>query len=237
MRRVVRHAEILWTHVAQDRFLDEICMCKDISMRLIRDSTKLALFPSLVLLFGLTSCNSAQPDVSAAKPAAEDSVRIDAPIPVSLLKTAITEVGPRVYYKQADALFVQIKISNNGPVTLANSGNYPVQLGATLAGPDGVDKPPGNRNFKRLGLPVIRPRSSVTVDVFVPARAIVGLELGFDLVQENVAWFSWYSLPALDAGTFSRCSGAANTLCDDSGVPVSSPPESALFKHPPKRAF
>ncbi|MDE2249764.1 MAG: hypothetical protein KGJ96_14485 [Xanthomonadaceae bacterium] len=167
-----------------------------------------------------TSTSAAQAS-SANANAPTDSSHINAPIPRDEISTRLELVGQPSYNKGDDSLNVKIRVSNQGKVGLVSAGTAMVRLGAMLMGPNGPDKAPGNRNFKRIDLPMIAPGSSAEVQVTLPSADLVGLPVRFDLVQEGVNWFSAYGQPTLDIGPYNRCAGQDKSLCDDKGQPVS----------------
>ena len=201
---------------------------------------QVALF---TLALVLTGCNQQQtgqeavdPAVSDAAPATPDGTtgavvagpdfKLDQPIPQEDIRTTLTLAAPPVYRAADDTLLLNVEVGNHGNSALVGQGEMPVQLGVTLAGPEGVDKAPGRRDFVRARLPLVQPGSSARVGLQVPAAEILGLALNAELVQERVGWFGrQYKQPVLEIGTFQRCGDAANTLCDASGTPVAAAPE------------
>ena len=191
------------------------------------------------LALALAGCNDAgaPADDTAATPAAEapatdaepagapaqagPGYRLDAPIPKAQIDTELALAVPPAYRPSDDSLLLQVEVENQGGVALIGQGEFPVQLAALLAGPDGVDEAPGRRNFVRARLPLVQPGASTTVGMRVPADEILGLGLKLELLQERAGWFGRrYDQPVLDVGVFQRCDGAAGTLCDASGTPV-----------------
>lgn len=192
------------------------------------------------LALALAGCNQPAPSTadagtdSAAATAAEPMAapetqptevgadyQLDTAIPKEKINTALTLAAPPAYRASDDTLLLQVNVQNHGDAALVGRGKKPVQLAATLAGPDGVDKAPGVRDFVRVRLPLVQPGGEANVRVRIPAAKILGLDLKLELVQETVAWFGRrYGQPGLDVGVFQRCDGAAATLCDASGTPV-----------------
>lgn len=150
-----------------------------------------------------------------------DSSTINAPIPRKAISTRLELVGQPTYNKDDDSLNMKIRVSNQGKVGLVSAGTAMVRLGAMLMGPDGPDKAPGNRNFKRIDLPMIAPGGNAEVKVKLPVADLIGLPVRFDLVQEGVNWFSTYGQPTLDIGPYKRCEGQEKSLCDVKGQPLS----------------
>lgn len=188
------------------------------------------LILSAAMVMVLAACgNQSEAPASANAPAAgassanapADSSHINAPIPRDAISTRLELVGQPTYNKDDDSLNVKVRVSNQGKVGLVSAGTAMVRLGAMLMGPDGPDKAPGNRDFKRIDLPMIAPGSSAEVEAKLPAADLVGLSVRFDLVQEGVNWFSVYGQPTLDIGPYKRCEGQDKSLCDDKDQPVS----------------
>ena len=152
----------------------------------------------------------------AATPAAEP-VDINAPIDPIQIAARLELVSPPVYVAAADVLRVRVRVYNDGQHRLVSAGSRMVNLGAQLLGPNGVDTPPGNRDFVRAPLPLITLGQSAEVSVDLPTAPALGLPVRFELVQEGVNWFSAYGQPSLDLGSFQRCAEDASTLCDASG--------------------
>lgn len=146
---------------------------------------------------------------------------LDQPIPKEDVRTTLSLAAPPVYRAADDALLLQVEVGNQGKSALVGQGRMPVQLGVTLAGPEGVDKAPGRRDFVRARLPLVQPGDTVKVGLQVPAAEILGLAVKAELVQERVGWFGRnYQQPVLEIGTFQRCNGDEKTLCDASGTAV-----------------
>lgn len=202
------------------------------------------------LALALTGCNQpAQPaaDAGAAAgqatptdadpapaPVAGADYKLDAAIPQGQIDTALTLAAPPAYRAADDSLLLQVQVQNRGAAALVGQGKMPVQLAATLAGPDGVDKAPGVRDFVRVRLPLIQPGATANVGVRLPAEKILGLGVKLELVQETVAWFGRrYGQPVLDVGVFQRCNDAAATLCDAGGTPVRAIEPAAATPAPP----
>lgn len=188
---------------------------------------------SAAVAIALAACgNQSEAPAGANAPAAgassastgtpADSSHIDAPIPRDAISTRLELVGQPTYNKGDDSLDVKVRVSNQGKAALVSAGTAMVRLGAMLMGPDGPDKAPGNRDFKRIDLPMIAPGSSAEVEAKLPAADLVGLPIRFELVQEGVNWFSVYGQPTLEVGPYKRCDGQDKSLCDDKGQPVSS---------------
>lgn len=193
----------------------------------------------------LAGCNQQPAGQETADPAASDAAttppaesgdavpagpdfRLDQPIAKEDIRTTLTLAAPPAYRASDDTLLLQVEVGNQGRTALVSQGEMPVQLGVTLAGPDGVDKAPGRRDFVRAKLPLVQPGSTATVGVAVPAADILGLAVNAELVQERVAWLGRkFQQPVLEIGTFQRCDGGENTLCDASGVPVTPAPPAA----------
>lgn len=186
----------------------------------------------------LTGCNQ-QPAgqettdsaMSDAEPAASDAstnaelagpdFKLDQPIPKEDIQTTLALAAPPEYRAGNDQLLLRIEVGNQGKTALVSRGEMPVQLGMTLAGPQGVDKEPGQRNFVRAKLPLVQPGASEEIVVQVPADKIIGLALNAELVQERAGWFGRnYKQPVLEIGTFQRCDGVEKSLCDASGLPL-----------------
>lgn len=191
-----------------------------------------SLILSAAMVMVLTACGnqSAAPSGSNAPAAGTSSANasaptesshINAPIPRDAISTRLELAGQPTYNKDDDSLNVKVRVSNQGKISLVSAGTAMVRLGVMLIGPDGPDKAPGNRDFKRIDLPVIAPGSSTDVEAKLPAADLVGLPVRFDLVQEGVNWFSAYGQPSLDIGPYKRCEGQDKSLCDDNGQPVS----------------
>lgn len=165
-----------------------------------------------------TTPSGAEPTTVAGNPG---NYEIDVPIPREDIKTELAIIGEPVYRAKDDILVVNVDVANLGNSPLVSAGTRPVQLGVTLAGPDGVDKVPGKRDFIRAKLPLIIEGGRGEVQVKAPVAPLLGLKVQLELVQESVAWFGrGYKQPILDIGTFQRCNGVAGTLCDESGTPL-----------------
>lgn len=166
---------------------------------------------------------AAQAGVEPEDPAIQvgPDFELDQPIPEADIRTSLALAAPPTYQPDTDMLLLRVEVDNQGASPLVGQGEMPVQLAAILAGPEGVDTPPGRRDFIRARLPLIRAGSTGEVGVRVPAEDILGLGLQFELVQERAGWFGRrYGQPVLEVGTFTRCDGAAATLCDASGTPI-----------------
>jgi hypothetical protein len=162
---------------------------------------------------GASTMPSSQADASADQ-------HINSPIPPDAISTRLEFEGHPTYDKDDDSLNVEIRVSNQGKRSLVSAGTAMVRLGAMLVGPNGPDQPPGNRDFKRIDLPMTPAGQSSVVDAQLPARLLLGLHVRFDLVQEGVNWFSAYGQPTLDLGPYTRCNNQEKSLCDGNGHPV-----------------
>jgi hypothetical protein len=159
--------------------------------------------------------------VPAAAPAVPADFTLDKPIAGADIATSMSLIGAPVYRAKDDKVVFNVEVNNAGKSPLVSAGTMPVQIAVTLAGPDGVDKAPGVRNFVRTKLPLIQAASKARVQVVMPAQPMLGLTPRLELVQEGVAWFGKrWKQPTLDLGVFQRCNGAEGTLCDSAGVPV-----------------
>lgn len=189
---------------------------------------KLAIAIGLILLSGCKP-DTATPEQATtapveiapepADPAA--SGEINEPLPREIVGASLSLVGEPRYRAEDDVLVFDVLIDNTGQSSLVSAGLKPIQLGISLAGPEGVDKAPGTRGFVRAKLPLIHPGQTEQVTVNVSAEAALGLQVQAELVQEGVAWFGRkYGRPTLDLGTFQRCANAAGTLCNAFGDPI-----------------
>lgn len=180
----------------------------------------------------LTGCNQPTPtpnDTAMTTPPAEApaartypaNFKLDTPIPAAAIKTDMALEGVPHFDAKRDVLLFDVRVNNAGTVPLVSAGKAPVQLAVNLAGPDGVDQPPGKRLVGRASVPLIQPGNSGVAKVHVPVEAVLGQTVRVELFQEGVGWFGRrYNQPTLDVGTFARCDGGAGTLCDSSGSPV-----------------
>lgn len=203
-------------------------------------SHRLVLSASLLALL-LTACDRSAPppapsaaDATPAEPApaapavrpvasaALEAISINAPIDPIQIATRIELVGAPVHVRGNDMLVLRLRVHNNGRHLLVSAGGYMVQLGTMLIGPQGVDTPPGNRDFVRTRLPLLQPGSSTEVEAELPVPALLGLPLRLELVQEGVSWFGVYGEPSLDLGPYARCADDPIALCDAAGAPVAS---------------
>ena len=147
--------------------------------------------------------------------------KIDQPIPQSSIKTELALVGAPVYQAKNDILQFTVQVTNAGKAPLVTAGTAPVVMAINLAGPEGVDKPPGKRLVGRASLPLIVEGTKGEVKASIPAASILGQTLRVELFQEGIGFFGRrYNQPTLDVGAFQRCKGAAATLCDVSGTAV-----------------
>lgn len=176
------------------------------------------------------SAGTGTPDAGApnAPATGPDAMSAEAPgaineaIPEADVDLRMALSGVPRYDASRDLLLFDIDVTNGGRVTIASKGTKPVRLGAVLAGPDGVDKAPGKRDFKRFDLPEMAPGANAIIQAQVPVKPLLGLALKVDAVQERVVWFGRaYGRPVLDVGTFKRCSAEGMTLCDQAGQAVS----------------
>lgn len=138
---------------------------------------------------------------------------------------AIELAGDPGYNTKQDELVFDVEVTNSGKIYFDAdvAGDHPLNLGVVLAGPDGVDKPPGRRKFRRARLPRIAPGAHKRVVVRVPAAELINLEVQVEPVQERVAWFgAAYGGPVLKIGTFRRCRGMEAMLCTEDGTPLPS---------------
>lgn len=195
------------------------------------------------LLLAMAACNSQSPPPAAPAPEASTGTpdagaptapttapdamsanapgAINEPIPQADVDVRMALSGVPKYDATRDLLLFDIDVTNGGRVAIASKGTKPVRLGAMLAGPDGVDKAPGKRDFKRLDLPEITPGANAIIHAQVPVKPLLSLALQVDAVQERVAWFGRaYGKPVLDIGTFKRCAAEGMTLCDQTGQAV-----------------
>ena len=157
-------------------------------------------------------------DAPAAAPT--PAVVLDDPIPRDAIATRLERVSDPVHVVADDQLEFDVVVHNDGSADLTSDGSRPVQLGVTLAGPDGVDAAPGVRDFGRVRLPLIEAGDSARVTVRVPVEPLLGLTVRLELVQELVAWFGLHHQePTLDVGTFARCADG-KALCDAGGQPL-----------------
>lgn len=145
---------------------------------------------------------------------------INAAIPADQIGTRLALTAPPRYAPREDKLVLAVRVHNDGKATLVSQGSAPVRLGAMLLGTDGVDRPPGLRDFIRAELPVIAPGAMADLELRLPAAALLGLPVRLELVQEGVNWFSVYGQAPLDVGTFNRCARARAALCDARGNPL-----------------
>lgn len=164
----------------------------------------------------------AAPAVAPVATAIADANSIDAPIDPIQIATRIELVGEPVHVRGNDMLVLRLRVHNNGRHILVSAGTHMVHLGTMLVGPQGVDTPPGNRDFVRTRLPLLQPGSSAEVDAELPVPALLGLPLRLELVQEGVSWFGVYGEPSLDLGPYTRCADDPIALCDAAGAPVAS---------------
>lgn len=149
------------------------------------------------------------------------SSEINQPLAPENVGAALSLIGSPRYREADDALVFDVEVKNTGQSSLVSAGSKPVQLGVTLAGPEGVDKAPGKRDFVRAKLPLTKPGGTAQVTVEIPAEAALGLQVQVELVQEDVAWFGRrYGHPTLEVGTFQRCVDEPSTLCNTSGERV-----------------
>lgn len=149
--------------------------------------------------------------------------KIDQPIPAADIDTQLSMVGHPSYNPKKDLLAFDVRVSNRGRTALVTSGQHPVWMALHLAGPQGIDKPPGKRLVGRARLPLIVEKSTGTVHARIPASKILNYTLRVELFQERVGWFSSYGQPTMDVGVFVRCKGAPQTLCDASDTPLPAP--------------
>lgn len=149
-------------------------------------------------------------------PASVDTA-INAPLAAADINTRLELVGAPVHIAGSDVLRITVSVHNDGRATLASEGGAPVRLGVMLLGPEGPDKAPGNREFKRIAIPVIPAGSRAEVTAELPVQPLLGLGVRAELVQEGVNWFSAYGEAPLDVGTFSRCGDADTAVCGADG--------------------
>ncbi len=172
-----------------------------------------------------TPAEPASPAPATAAPVATataDASSIDAPIDPIQIATRIELVGEPVHVRGNDMLVLRLRVHNNGQHILVSAGTHKVHLGTMLVGPQGVDTPPGNRDFVRTRLPLLQPGSSAEIEAELPVPALLGLPLRFELVQEGVSWFGAYGEPSLDLGPYARCADDPIALCDAAGAVVAS---------------
>lgn len=198
------------------------------------------------LILALAACNSQSPPPAApaseantgtgtpgagapnAPATAPDAMSAEAPgaineaIPEADVDVRLALSGVPKYDASRDMLLFDINVTNGGRVAIVSKGTKPIRLGVILAGPDGVDKAPGKRDFKRVNLPEIAPDGHAVVQAQIPVEPLLGLAVKVDALQERVVWFGpAYGKPVLDVGTFKRCSAEGMTLCDQAGQAVS----------------
>jgi hypothetical protein len=164
----------------------------------------------------------APPTAASVAAAPVDASSIDAPIDPIQIATRIELVGEPVHVHGNDMLVLRLRVHNDGRHILVSAGTHMVHLGTMLVGPQGVDTPPGNRDFVRTRLPLLQPGSSAEVDAELPVPALLGLPLRLELVQEGVSWFGAYGEPSLDLGPYTRCAEDPIALCDPAGAPIAS---------------
>lgn len=130
-------------------------------------------------------------------------------------------VGGPGYSVEEDQLVFDVEVTNSGDGPFDPADAHPLNLGVTLAGPDGVDQPPGRRAFKRARLPLIAAGEGARVTVRAPASELLNLEVQVEPVQEGVMWFgAAYGGPILKIGMFRRCQAREATLCAGDGTPL-----------------
>lgn len=165
------------------------------------------------------------PTPTAATPTATGAdFKLDQAIPAENIKTGLALVGNPVYRAKDDMLLFDVEVTNSGKSPLTSIGKAPVLLAINVAGPEGVDTPPGKRLVSRASLPLIAEGSKGVVKAQVLAESVLGQTVRVELFQEGIGWFGRrYNQPTLDVGKFERCKGAAGTLCDGSGTAVATP--------------
>ena len=129
--------------------------------------------------------------------------------------------GP--YYDNAtDQVAVKLELENTGASVLSSAGQFPVNLGLTIIGPDGtVSTPPGNLDFQRIPLAgALAPGTRTEIQALFPVGPTLGGTVVLDGVQEGVSWFGSYGKPTLTLGKFARCRGEADSLCDEAGEAI-----------------
>lgn len=182
------------------------------------------LFVSTALALASCGGQSAPPPSDATSASSMDQTAsanmINIAIPKDAISTGLELSGHPIYSASDDNLHVRILVLNRGKTNLISAGTAMVRLGAMLIGPNGPDQLPGKRDFARIDLPNIAPGGSAEIQAKLPAAALIGLPIRFDLVQEGVSWFSAYGQPTLDIGPFKRCGDAEKSLCDVGGHPI-----------------
>lgn len=200
---------------------------------------KIAAVASTCFVMFAAGCNG-QPDGTAASPtpAADAAVpantpahrdamapngpAIDSPIGPDDLGLIFRVVDGPYYDKTADRVSFDMEAENTGTVVLSSTGRFPVNIGLIIVGPDGlVDTPPGNLEFQRLHFnEALASGAKAEFRAEFPAAPTIGGSVVIDGVQEGVNWFRSYGKQTLTLGTFARCQGDANSLCNESGKAI-----------------
>lgn len=164
----------------------------------------------------------ASSDSPVATVAPNASVEMNEPLTADQVSITLAVEGQPRYKQDEDFLLFNINVANHGKTHLVGAGTKPVHLGVLLVGPEGPDKAPGLRDFVVVPLPLIGMGETKTVEAKLPAKALDGQTVQFQLLQGGVSWFDGFGQQPLNTGAYSRCKGddANKTLCDSAGAPV-----------------
>jgi hypothetical protein len=170
---------------------------------------------SSVLLTLACACDKAIDDPVAAdgtptKPVMAIQPSLDQALDAAKIKVNLEVVGQPREAGNGDATSFVVRIQNLGTEPLSPAGKYPVNLGVSIATPDGkiVD-----RNFGRRAISAILPGTSEEVTVELAAAQFQGRVAVIGLVQEGVAWFADIGQPSLTLVPFPECAGRPGKVC------------------------
>lgn len=166
---------------------------------------------------GAAEASSETPAAPAASPSVAE---MNEALTAEQVDITLAVDGQPSYLRDEDVLLFNIRVGNQGKTHLVGVGTKPILLGVLLLGPEGPDKAPGLRDFVVVPLPLIAPGEAQTVQARLPAEALDGQTVQFQLLQGGVSWFDGFGQAPLNLGAYSRCNGADNTLCDSAGTPI-----------------
>jgi hypothetical protein len=112
---------------------------------------------------------------------------VDEHLPAADRRASIQSTDAPVWSVKNHSWVIEVRVTNLGALPIGSNGSWPVNLGVHLLSANGhlLDN-----DYARAALPMIQPGKSTTLMFETPNDRANGKILEFDVVQENVAWFS-----------------------------------------------
>ena len=191
-------------------------------MRKAKASLAAALVLSALTLFGCNnttdhtaSVSSAATSAAASKGATTNGRELTA----AQVNVSLSMQGSPLVSVDGKNILATVNVSNNGTTALSSTGKPPVNLAAHGVNVSGkvVQQDLARAQFAH---PV--PVGGVeTVQISLPASALMGESAEIMPVQEGVAWFDTFGTKPVVIGPFKNCDGPdAGKICDESGRPL-----------------